>query len=97
MFKDRYFQSSEIPQNAVKCIDYVEMEVDVESHPDIDSISDWDSFYNFCKKFFFTIDNVKERITLLKLEKNPWKIVYNIHISKEFQVFCMKGNTIVPG
>ena len=24
MFKDRYFQSSEILQNAVKCIDYVE-------------------------------------------------------------------------
>ena len=26
MFKDSYFQSSEIRQNAVKCIDYVEME-----------------------------------------------------------------------
>ena len=24
MFKDRYFQSSEILQNAVKCIDHVE-------------------------------------------------------------------------
>ena len=59
------------------------MDVDVESLPDL--ISDWDSLYNFCKKKNFIIDDDKEGI-----------IVYNIHISKEYRVFCMKGNTIVP-
>ena len=68
------------------------MEVAVESLHNIDFISDLDSLYNFCMKKNFTIDDDKEGITLLKLEKNPWKIVYNIHISNEFQVFYMKGN-----
>ena len=67
-------------------------EVDFDS----DTISNWITLTEFCATKDLVLDNTDEGITLLKLEKNPPKLIYSIHITKEFGVSCNKGNTAVP-